>query len=261
MSSDYSSDDFIVGEHVLKKDSNTEESEDYYEEEEEKRKENINPIIQKESEVSKKKEKSLQAKNANKKVQESYSSSESEDEAYEVEKIVNHRMKNGRLQYYLKWVGYESSENTWEYEDNLDNCPLLIKEYWEKRGNEKIKKNELKMFQKKELEIRKKKLNEKGKMQTMNRIYKKKENEINPSIIKKTPIFHQIPFPNYDIPRPKYSFQSIMGFQIKDQKLYYNVSLNNNDTITLTSNEIQKVNPKILLDYIEKIFVFDINRD
>ena len=55
MSSDYSSDDFIVGEHVLKKDSNTEESEDYYEEEEEKRKENINPIIQKESEVSKKK--------------------------------------------------------------------------------------------------------------------------------------------------------------------------------------------------------------
>jgi chromobox protein 1/chromobox protein 3 len=41
---------------------------------------------------------------------------------YEVEKILNHRNKNGRKQYLLKWAGYSIEESTWEDVENLNKC-------------------------------------------------------------------------------------------------------------------------------------------
>lgn len=32
---------------------------------------------------------------------------------YEVEAVLDMRMRKGKKQYYLKWKGYESDENTW----------------------------------------------------------------------------------------------------------------------------------------------------
>ncbi|TPX52903.1 hypothetical protein PhCBS80983_g06422 [Powellomyces hirtus] len=43
-------------------------------------------------------------------------SSLSEDK-YEGEKIMQHRHRCGKLQFYIKWKGYPSSDNTWEDED------------------------------------------------------------------------------------------------------------------------------------------------
>ena len=39
----------------------------------------------------------------------------------------------------IKWEGYDSNENTWEYADNM-NCPDLIKEFEESHPNEAKKK-------------------------------------------------------------------------------------------------------------------------
>ena len=36
------------------------------------------------------------------------------------------------MEYEVKWVGYNSSENTWEEVKNLQNCPDLVKEYEKK---------------------------------------------------------------------------------------------------------------------------------
>ena len=66
-----------------------------------------------------------------------------EEEDYVVEKIVDQRTRDGRLEYFLKWKGYSSLENTWEPAENLD-CPELLEEFKksQKRANEDLSSSE-----------------------------------------------------------------------------------------------------------------------
>ena len=51
-----------------------------------------------------------------------------EEEVFSVEKIVSKQVVGGKTQYLLKWKGYNSDENTWEPEENLD-CQDLLDEF------------------------------------------------------------------------------------------------------------------------------------
>jgi len=56
------------------------------------------------------------------------SDSSSDDDEWQVKKIVDHRMKKGKKEYYVKWKGWDSGDNSWEPTANL-NCDDLVKDY------------------------------------------------------------------------------------------------------------------------------------
>ena len=53
------------------------------------------------------------------------------DEEYEVEKVLDKRVKKGQVEYLVKWKNYDDpDDNTWEPADNLAECQHLVDEFW-----------------------------------------------------------------------------------------------------------------------------------
>ena len=53
-------------------------------------------------------------------------------DTYEPEKIVAQRLAKGVTQYQVKWVGYETKDNTWEPMEHLAGCEDMIADYKER---------------------------------------------------------------------------------------------------------------------------------
>ena len=63
-----------------------------------------------------------------------------QEEEYEVELIVDKREMLGRVEYLVKWKGWEDiSDRTWEPLDNLDGSLNLVEEYEKKEAEKKVK--------------------------------------------------------------------------------------------------------------------------
>jgi len=67
----------------------------------------------------------------------------SDEGEYVVERVINQRVKNGKLEYLLKWKGYDEDQNTWEPSDHLD-CPDLIEDFKERNKKKKEEKKKVK---------------------------------------------------------------------------------------------------------------------
>lgn len=48
---------------------------------------------------------------------------------YEVEEILDSRIKNGRLEYFIHWQGYGINERTWEPSANVTNAFEKVREF------------------------------------------------------------------------------------------------------------------------------------
>ena len=51
------------------------------------------------------------------------------EEEYEVEKILSHKYKNGRLKYYIRWKGYGPEHDEWVDIGFMDNCQDVLAEW------------------------------------------------------------------------------------------------------------------------------------
>lgn len=66
-----------------------------------------------------------------------------DEEMFTVEEILDKRVVNGKVEYYIKWAGYSHSDNTWEPEVNLE-CPKQILDYERMQSkNKKLKLNSI----------------------------------------------------------------------------------------------------------------------
>ena len=54
---------------------------------------------------------------------------------YEVESILDSKIVRGKLLYLVDWLGYDSSETTWEPVENLTNAQNKVKEFHERYPN------------------------------------------------------------------------------------------------------------------------------
>merc|ERR1712064_82155 len=52
---------------------------------------------------------------------------QSEEEEYEVEKVIKKRTRKGKNEYFVKWKNYD--ETTWEPLENLENAKNLIENF------------------------------------------------------------------------------------------------------------------------------------
>jgi hypothetical protein len=58
------------------------------------------------------------------------------DEEYEPEAILDQRLKRNKVEYYVKWLGYQVEESTWEVPANIQSHPAVIRA-WKRSQSDK----------------------------------------------------------------------------------------------------------------------------
>ena len=178
---------------------------------------------------------------------------------YIVEKILDRRELNGKLEYKIKWKGYPLSQCTWEPVENLENVHQLMEEYDRlhpfKNGEEKSKK-----IKKSENDKEKKKIEEKKEENIVineNEKEKNKKGEENNGEINNDKV---LIYENENTYKVDETLKNVVT--IKNNDGQFNAIVNKIGKngqiiqITIPTSELRKINPWILIEFYESKIKF-----
>ena len=191
----------------------------------------------------------------------------SESDFYNIEKILDRRKINGKLEYKIKWEGYPMNQSTWEPMENLITAKELVDEYDKqypftndmlnkktKRIKKMSAKKPVKKVPKKENEpqIQEKNENEPQKEEEKPEQINLEENQINNDIN-----IQNEPIRKYNIDD---SLKKVTTVRKRDNKLMAVVvkmnELGMTNEIEIETNSLKYDNPWILLDFYESKIKF-----
>ena len=158
-----------------------------------------------------------------------------------MEKIIDKRYINGKLEYKIKWVGYPMSECTWEPVRNLANVKPMIKEFENSSFEMNDKQNKLTDYY---------------------LIGKKRENNNDSSFDDE--IYQKNEYRNKKPDRKKIfyindKYKSIYTIKKKNSQLMAVVVVEENgilNKITIPTQKLRKLNADILIDFYEERIKF-----
>ena len=158
-----------------------------------------------------------------------------------MEKIIDKRYINGKLEYKIKWVGYPMSECTWEPVRNLANVKPMIKEFENSSFEMNDKQNKLTDYY---------------------LIGKKRENNNDSSFDDE--IYQKNEYRNKKPDRKKIfyindKYKSIYTIKKKNSQLMAVVVVEENgilNKITIPTQKLRKLNFDILIDFYEERIKF-----
>ena len=194
----------------------------------------------------------------------------SDDILYPIEKILDKRKANNRIEYKIKWEGYPIKQSTWEPIENLQTAIELVIEYDKLHPNKAVKN----YTPKNKFLGKKKKLSKKEKKGSLKMSEKKNEGgQENEKIEKnekneKTDIAGEENLPITSIPEEEYkrkyniddSLKKVKTVRKKDNKLVALVEkMQENGDLEIIEIETIKLrmdNPWILLDFYESKIKF-----
>ena len=191
----------------------------------------------------------------------------SESDFYNIEKILDRRKINGKLEYKIKWEGYPMNQSTWEPMENLITAKELVDEYDKQYPftndmlNKKTKRIK-KMSAKKPVKKAPKKENE-PQIQEKNENEPQKEEEKPEQInLEENPINNDINIQNDPIRKYNIddSLKKVTTVRKRDNKLMAVVvkmnELGMTNEIEIETNNLKYDNPWILLDFYESKIKF-----
>ena len=191
----------------------------------------------------------------------------SESDFYNIEKILDRRKINGKLEYKIKWEGYPMNQSTWEPMENLITAKELVDEYDKQYPftndmlNKKTKRIK-KMSAKKPVKKAAKKENE-PQIQEKNENEPQKEEEKPEQInLEENQINNDINIQNDSIRKYNIddSLKKVTTVRKRDNKLMAVVvkmnELGMTNEIEIETNSLKYDNPWILLDFYESKIKF-----
>ena len=166
---------------------------------------------------------------------------------YEVDEIMGRRKRKNKYEYLIKWKGYSINESTWEPEEKLFTIRDLIEEYDLICDNKEKKKKKKKKNDIKSKEIL---INEKFKETDNDIEIKEEEKEDKKESNNKKPYFLL-----------DNSIDKILGIKLEKNELIGIIERKDKDgkvfTEKISTEDIKKTNPWILVDYYESLITFE----